>query len=126
MLAQLIAVAIGSILGGWARWGLSTWLNPRVPDWPLGTLTANLIGGYIVGFAIAFFAARSDLAPAWRLLVITGFLGGLTTFSSFSAEVVALLLRGDYLSGGGLALVHIVGTLSLTVLGVATFRLLAG
>jgi CrcB protein len=126
MLAQLIAVAVGSVLGGWARWGLSTWLNPRLPNWPLGTLASNLIGGYFVGFALAFFTSRSDLAPAWRLLVITGFLGGLTTFSSFSAEVVVLLLRGDYVSGGGLALAHVAGTFALTALGIATFRLVAG
>jgi CrcB protein len=125
MLTQLFAVAVGSVLGGWLRWGLSAWLNPRIPNWPLGTLASNLIGGYIVGIAVAFFASRVDLSPAWRLLAITGFLGGLTTFSSFSAEVVLLLLRGDYVAGGWLALAHIAGTLILTALGIATFRLLA-
>jgi len=125
MLAGLAAVGIGATLGAWLRWGLSAWLNPRVPLFPLGTLAANLVGGYLVGVAIAYFAARHDLAPEVRLFVVTGFLGGLTTFSTFSSEVTQLLLRGDYAAGGSLAIVHLIGSLALTIAGIATFRALA-
>ena len=83
-----------------------------LPHFPLGTLAANLIGGYLVGFAVAYFAARHDLAPEFRLFAITGFLGGLTTFSTFSSEVTQLLLRGEYATGGGLALAHLAGSLA--------------
>jgi CrcB protein len=125
MLGGFAAVGIGAMLGAWLRWGLATWFNPRLPLLPLGTLAANLLGGYLVGVAIAYFAARHDLAPEVRLFVVTGFLGGLTTFSTFSSEVTQLLLRGDYAAGVGLALVHLVGSLVLTVAGIATFRALA-
>jgi fluoride exporter len=125
MFGGLLAVGIGSALGGWLRWGLSTWLNPQVPNFPLGTLASNLIGGFLVGFAVAFFAARTDLPPELRLFAITGFLGGLTTFSTYSAEVVGLLLRGDYWTGASLALLHLAGSLVLTAVGIATFRALA-
>ena len=113
------------MLGAWLRWGLSAWLNPRVPHFPLGTLASNLVGGYLVGFAVAFFAARHDLSPDMRLFAITGFLGGLTTFSTFSSEVIQLLLAGEYWTGGGLALAHLGGSLALTIAGIATFRMLA-
>ena len=125
MLAGFVAVGVGAALGAWLRWGLSTWLNPRVPSFPLGTLAANLVGGYLVGFAVAYFAARHALAPEVRLLVITGFLGGLTTFSTYSAEVVELLASGDYAAGAGLALAHLAGSFILTAAGFATFRALA-
>lgn len=123
MLGQFAAVGIGAALGAWLRWGLATWLNPRLPGFPLGTLASNLVGGYLVGFAVAFFMARADLPPEWRLLVITGFLGGLTTFSTYSAEVTELLMRGDYASGATLALAHVAGSLALTFAGFATFQL---
>jgi CrcB protein len=125
MLGGLVAVGVGAAFGAWMRWGLSAWLNPVAPHFPLGTLAANLIGGYLVGFAIAYFAARTELPPEVRLFAITGFLGGLTTFSTFSAEVTQLLLRGEYLTGGSLALAHLAGSLVLTVAGIATFRALA-
>ena len=125
MLGGLAAVGFGAMLGAWLRWGLSAWLNPRAPEFPLGTLASNLVGGYLVGFAVAFFAARHDLSPEVRLFAITGFLGGLTTFSTFSAEVTQLLLNGEYWIGGGLALAHLGGSLALTVAGIATFRILA-
>ena len=121
----IVAVGSGAAIGAWMRWALSIWLNPRLPDFPLGTLTANLIGGYLVGFAVAYFAGNQTLAPELRLFAITGFLGGLTTFSTFSSEVTQLLLRGDYLAGFGLALVHLSGSLLLTVAGLATYRALA-
>jgi fluoride exporter len=125
MVGQLVAVGSGAALGAWLRWGLSAWLNPRVPAYPLGTLAANLVGGYFVGFAIAFFIARADLAPEWRLFVVTGLLGGLTTFSTFSAEVTEHLLRGGYGHALALAFVHLAGSLVLTAAGFATFRALA-
>jgi CrcB protein len=125
MLAQFAAVGVGSAIGAWLRWGASAWLNPKFPLWPMGTIAANLVGGFLVGVAIAFFAARPGLAPEWRLFAITGLLGGLTTFSTFSAEVTQLLLRGDWLAGIGLAAIHLAGSLLLTVAGIATFRLLA-
>jgi len=123
MLLQFTAVGVGAAIGAWLRWGLTTWLNPRLPAFPLGTLAANLIGGYAVGLAVAFFLARGDLAHEWRLFAITGVLGGLTTFSTFSAEVTELLLRGDYANGTLLALAHLAGSLLLTFAGFATFQL---
>jgi CrcB protein len=125
MLAQFAAVGIGAAVGGWARWGLSMWLNPRAPTFPLGTLASNLLGGYLVGFFVALFVSRVDLAPEWRLLIVTGFLGGLTTFSTFSAEVGEHLMRGDYAAGAMLAVTHLCGSLFLTIAGFATFRAFA-
>jgi CrcB protein len=118
-------VGIGAAIGAWLRWGLAAWLNPRLPEFPLGTLAANLIGGYLVGFAVAYFTANEALAPELRLFAVTGLLGGLTTFSTFSSEVTQLLLRGDYLAGAALAFTHLAGSLVLTVAGLATFRALA-
>jgi CrcB protein len=125
MIGGLAAVGIGAALGAWLRWGFASWLNPRAPHFPLGTLAANLLGGYLVGVAVAYFAARHDLAPEVRLFVVTGFLGGLTTFSTFSSEVTQLLLRGEYGAGVLLAVAHLLGSLALTVAGIATFRALA-
>jgi len=112
----VLAICIGASLGALARWGLGLWLTPG-GLLPWGTLAANLVGGYLIGVAIAAFQAMPQLDPVWRLLLITGFLGGLTTFSSFSAEVVEFLLAGRY----GLALLtaglHVLGSLTMTVLG---------
>lgn len=124
-IGAIVAVGLGAAIGAWLRWWLSAMLNPRVAQFPLGTIAANLIGGYLVGIAVAVFAARQDLAPEARLFVITGFLGGLTTFSTFSAEVTQLMLRGDYLAAFALALTHLAGSIALTLAGFATFRLLA-
>jgi fluoride exporter len=126
MMGQLAMIAIGSTLGAWLRWGLSTWLNPRLPVLPLGTLASNLLGGYLVGAAVAHFAASPALAPEWRLLVITGFLGALTTFSTYSVEVVELLQADRLAAAATLALVHLGGSLLLTALGFASYRALAG
>ena len=126
MILKLAMIALGATSGAWLRWGLSAWLNPRLPHLPLGTLASNLIGGYLVGFAVAYFAANTDLAPEWRLLAVTGFLGGLTTFSTFSAEVVQLLQANRFGEGLLLALVHLLGSLLLTALGFASYRALAG
>ena len=91
-----LAVGVGAALGAWLRWGLGLWLNPLFPTLPMGTLAANLLGGYVIGLAMAFFADYTGLAPEARLLVITGFLGGLTTFSTFSAEVFTLISRQQW------------------------------
>src|SRR5260221_11979517 len=96
LVGSILAVGIGAAVGAWLRWALGTWLNPRMGDLPLGTLAANLVGGYLIGVAIAAFADRTEIPHAWRLFIVTGFLGGLTTFSTFSAESVALLMRGSY------------------------------
>jgi len=125
MPGEFAAVGIGAAIGAWPRWGFSLWLNPRLPEFPLGTLASNLIGGYLVGLAVAYFLVRHDLPPPWRLFVITGFLGGLTTFSTFSAEVTEILARGDYGTGVALAATHLFGSLLLTAAGFATFRALA-
>ena len=125
MVGEFAVVGIGAAFGAWLRWGFSAWLNPRLPHFPLGTLAANLVGGYLVGFAVAYFLARHDLPPHWRLFVITGFLGGLTTFSTFSAEVTELLSSGEYATGALLAAAHLAGSLVLTAAGFATFRALA-
>jgi fluoride exporter len=120
-----IAVGIGAAIGAWLRLGLSMWLNPQVTKFPLGTLAANLIGGFLVGLAVAYFAKHPDLSPAWRLFAITGFLGGLTTFSTYSAEVVGLLERGDIFPALTLALTHLVGSFALTAFGLWTYRAMA-
>jgi CrcB protein len=125
VIAQFAAVGAGAAIGAWLRWGLSVWLNPKLPNFPLGTLAANLVGGYLVGFAIALFLARTDLPHEWRLFVVTGVLGGLTTFSTFSAEVVELALQGDATRALALAAAHLAGSLLLTWAGFATFRLVA-
>lgn len=116
------AVAVGAVLGAWLRWGLGVWLNPLWPEVPLGTLAANLVGGLLVGAAIEFFGQYPGLAPEWRLALITGFLGALTTFSTFSAESATLLLRGQYVWAAGHAALHLVGSLALTLAGMALLR----
>ena len=121
-----LAVGIGAALGAWLRWGLGLWLGSLHPYVQAGTLAANLVGGYLVGLALGFFAAHPELPPEWRLFAITGFLGGLTTFSSFSGESVVLLQRGEV----GWALVHtalhLAGSLLCCAAGFATWRALRG
>lgn len=120
MFAAILAVSLGAALGALSRWGLSLGLNQVFPSLPPGTLLANLIGGYLVGLAVALFALRPEVPAEWRLFVITGFLGGLTTFSTFSAEVVLALQAGR--TGWALATVatHVLGSLALTLAGLAT------
>jgi fluoride exporter len=120
--AALLAVFVGAGLGACARYGLNEMLNHWLPPLPLGTLAANLIGGYLVGVAIALFAWRSELSPLWRLFCITGVLGGLTTFSTFSAEVVLSLERGEPGWALATAATHLLGSLALTALGLWTVR----
>ncbi len=122
MLYAFLAIGIGAALGAWLRWGLGLWLNSSVAELPMGTLAANLLGGYLIGLAIAFFMQYPSLSAEWRLFIITGFLGGLTTFSTFSAETVTLLMRGQYAWGSALIAAHLGGSLVMTVLGMQTFK----
>ena len=120
MWKSVIAISIGASVGSLLRWVLGSRLNAIFPTLPLGTLAANLIGGYVIGAAAAFFAAFSALAPEWRLLVITGFCGGLTTFSTFSAEVTTLLQQSRMLAAGALIAIHLSGSLIMTFAGIGT------
>jgi fluoride exporter len=121
--AALTAVAAGAVFGAWLRYGLALWLNPRSTAFPLGTLAANLIGGYLVGIAIAMVAAHPSMPPFWRLLIITGFLGSLTTFSTFSAESVVMLGSAQWVNALTHAGLHLAGSLAATAIGIATYRL---
>jgi CrcB protein len=114
----MLAVFGGAGCGALLRWWLGGLLNPVFPTIPLGTLAANLIGGLLVGVASAFFTHNTGLAPELRLLIITGFMGGLTTFSTFSVEVVTLIGRQEYWWAMGAASVHLVGSLMLTAVGI--------
>ncbi|MES2104999.1 MAG: fluoride efflux transporter CrcB [Pseudomonadota bacterium] len=120
-----LSVGLGAAIGAWLRWGLGLWLNPVHTYLPLGTLAANLGGGYIVGISLAFFSAYPNLSPEWRLFLITGFLGGLTTFSSFSAESMLLLQRGEYAWALGHSLLHLIGSVLFCIAGFASWRALA-
>jgi CrcB protein len=125
LLTVLVAIAAGAVVGAWLRWALSYWLNPRLVHLPLGTLVSNLLGGYLIGLAIAAFAAHPSISPVWRLVIITGFLGGLTTFSTFSAESVVLLMGAQWASALVHAIAHLGGSLLATLAGIATYRALA-
>lgn len=126
MWKSIAAVSLGATFGALFRWQLGMKLNSYFPTIPLGTLTANLIGGYIVGLAVAFFTNFSAVAPEWRLLVITGFCGGLTTFSTFSAEIVTLLREGRVLWALAAISVHLGGSIVMTFVGIGTIILLRG
>jgi CrcB protein len=121
MLLNVIVICIAACIGALMRWGMQLWLNPDgVLPW--GTLAVNLVGGYIIGLSVAGFAALPDIDPAWRLMVITGFLGSLTTFSSFSAEVVGMLMDGRPGLALATAALHLGGSLLLTWLGYRTMQ----
>lgn len=120
-----VAVGVGAAVGAWLRWGFSVLWNALNPGLPYGTLAANLVGGYLVGLAVGFFGSHPQLSPEWRLLVVTGFLGGLTTFSTFSSEVVANLMAADYGWAAAHLLLHLGGSLALTALGLWSWRLLS-
>lgn len=124
-LAGFAAVGLGAAVGAWMRWGLGALLNPLLPAMPLGTLAANLVGGYLVGVAVTVFHINVDLTPEFKLFIITGVLGGLTTFSTFSAEVVAQIQRAEYAWAAGTASLHLCGSLLLTGLGIYTVLQLA-
>ena len=123
-MSAFLAVGLGAMIGAWMRWGLSVWLNPVAPALPLGTLAANLIGGYAIGLTIAWLTEHPALPPEVRLFLITGLLGGLTTFSTYSTEVVMALTRGAWLSTGIIAISHMAGSFIATGLGFYTMRLI--
>ena len=123
MLKSVIAISVGASAGSVLRWGLGLMLNALFSPIPMGTLAANLIGGYCIGLAISFFDFFPALPPEWRLLCITGFLGGLTTFSTFSAEVTVLLQQQRLVMAVGAIALHVFGSLLMTLLGIATFAL---
>ena len=114
MYLSIVAISVGASLGALLRWVLGTKLNALFPSIPLGTLTANLVGGYLVGVAVAYFSSHPSLPPEWRLLIVTGFLGGLTTFSTFSAEVVAQLMTGRMAWALSSIAAHVAGSLVMT------------
>lgn len=122
----VIAICLGACVGALSRWQLGLWLNPNSAAaglLPWGTLAANLIGGYLVGVCVGVFQQLPELDPVWRLAMVTGFLGALTTFSSFSAEVVAMLQQGRLALALGTASLHLFGSLALTLLGLKTVEL---
>jgi fluoride exporter len=120
MIKSILAICVGASLGALLRWWLGLALNSLFPTIPPGTLAANLVGGYLVGLAIAFFATHTAMTPEWRLLVITGFCGGLTTFSTFSVELVALLQQGRAAWALLAAAAHVAGAVLATFAGIAT------
>ena len=121
-LYAVLAVGVGAAIGAWLRWWLGFQLNPIFPTVPFGTLAANLVGGYLVGLAIAYFSQHANVPPEARLFIITGFLGGLTTFSTFSAETVSLLARSQFSWAMVLISAHLFGSLSMTALGILTMK----
>jgi CrcB protein len=122
LLKAMLAVSFGAAAGALLRWALQLRMNALVALMPMGTLAANLIGGYIVGLAVGFFSATPHLSAEWRLLVITGFCGGLTTFSTFSAEVVELMQHGELARMAALVMLHLVGSILMTLAGLATWQ----
>ena len=124
MWLSFLAIFCGAGLGALLRAGFNLLTMGTASIIPLGTLLANMVGGYLVGIAVAFFGSNPNLSPEWKLFVITGFLGGLTTFSSFSAEVVSFMQRGEFTWALGTALLHLVGSLVLTFLGILTYQAL--
>jgi fluoride exporter len=120
----ILAVGGGAAIGAWLRWWLGVLLNPLFPTLPLGTLAANLSGGLLMGFAMELLTRHAVVLPEARLLITTGFLGGLTTFSTFSAEIVTLLLRKEYFWGSIGVASHVVGSLAMTILGMLLVRAL--
>lgn len=122
MWPSIFAIFCGAGLGAILRSGFNVLTVGVASTLPLGTFISNMVGGYFVGIAVAFFGSNPNLSPEWRLFVITGFLGGLTTFSSFSVEVVAFIERGEFAWALGTALLHVLGSLALTFLGIWTFH----
>ena len=123
MWKPIIAISLGAAFGALLRWQLGIRLNSAFPAMPPGTLSANLLGGYIIGLAIAYFAQAPEISPEWRLFLVTGFCGGLTTFSTFSAEVVTLLQEGRLMWAMGTVSAHLAGSLVCTFAGLATWQL---
>ncbi|MDA0829985.1 MAG: fluoride efflux transporter CrcB [Proteobacteria bacterium] len=119
MLTKLVAIGLGAAGGAWIRWGLGLIFNATLKNIPLGTFLANLVGGFLVGVAVEFFSHNTQLSPEWKLLIITGFLGGLTTFSTFSVESVQLIQSGRVGWAAILIGIHVFGSILMTVLGLS-------
>jgi CrcB protein len=117
-----LAVGLGAAIGAWLRWGLGLWLAHAHGQIQAGTLVANLGGGYLIGLLMALFAASPQIAPEWRLFLITGFLGGLTTFSTFSGEAMLLLQRGAYAWALAHAALHLLGSIAFCIAGYASWQ----
>jgi fluoride exporter len=124
MSLSILAICVGASFGAVLRWLLANRLNSLLTSLPLGTLAANLLGGYLIGIAVAFFANHPSLSPQWRLLVVTGFLGGLTTFSTFSAEVVTSLMEARMNWAIATVAAHVLGSIAMTLLGIGTVWLI--
>jgi len=124
MWKPIIVISLGASIGAVLRWLLGVKFNSYFPTMPPGTLIANLVGGYIIGLAIAYFSQAPEIAPEWRLLIITGFCGGLTTFSTFSAEVVTLMQQGKITWAMSTIAIHVSGSLIMTIAGLATWQLI--
>lgn len=124
--SHFIAVALGASTGAWLRWILGLWLNRHASMFPWGTFAANMLGGYLIGLVLAVVSAHPEWPPFWRLLLITGFMGGLTTFSTFSAETIAFLEEGRFGMALGYAGMSLAGSLILTMLGMMTGHALRG
>ena len=121
-----MAVGVGAAMGAWLRWYLAIWFNLAHNTLPMGTLAANLGGGYLIGIATAFFQSYPGLPPEWRLLAVTGFLGGLTTFSTFSGEAMILLQKGEYIWALAHSALHLLGSIGCCIAGYATYKAIAG
>jgi fluoride exporter len=119
VLTKLVAIGLGAAGGAWLRWGLGLIFNATLKNIPLGTFLANLVGGFLIGVAVEFFSHNTQLSPEWKLLIITGFLGGLTTFSTFSVESVQLIQSGRVGWAAILIGIHVFGSILMTVLGLS-------
>jgi CrcB protein len=124
-LNSIIAISVGASLGALLRWALGMRLNSLFPALPPGTLVANLVGGYVIGVAMAYFATTPSISAEWRLLIVTGFCGGLTTFSTFSAEVVTMLQQGRLAMAAAVVAAHVIGSVAMTFAGIGTYVLAA-
>ena len=124
-LNSIIAISVGASLGALLRWVLGLRLNDLFPALPPGTLVANLVGGYVIGVAMAYFATTPSIPSEWRLLIVTGFCGGLTTFSTFSAEIVLMLQQGRFAMAGATVAAHVIGSVAMTFAGIGTYVLAA-
>lgn len=124
MWKSVVVISLGASSGALLRWWFGTQLNALLPSIPLGTLAANLLGGYVIGAAVAIFASSSAIAPEWRLLIMTGFCGGLTTFSTFSVELATLVKQGEALWSCAAIMAHVGGSLLMTFAGMATIELM--
>jgi len=120
---SVLAVGFGAFAGALLRWGFGILFNPLLPALPLGTLAANLLGGFVIGAALGLFTQFQSLPPELRLFVTTGFCGGLTTFSPFSAETVTLMLRQQYGWTAAIIGAHVIGSLLMTLAGIGAVRL---